>query len=150
MQIYNVSYYFSPLMYCFFLFQWTVKLSYDERKVATGSTDNTAAIYRIRTGERRVVFVGHTDSIWDLVWSRDDLKVFTASRDSTIRRWDTCTGICEFIYQGHKKDVKGLSLSHSGKRLASASTDGTIRIWNLETDKLDNVLQRKEAGALCV
>ncbi len=55
--------------------------------VLTGSTDKTARLWDVKTGQPLMVLEGHTKPVIKVVFSPDGATLFTGSEDGTVRRW---------------------------------------------------------------
>ncbi|KAM0412759.1 hypothetical protein ACHAPD_007805 [Fusarium lateritium] len=75
----------------------SVVFSYDSKKIASASYDETVRIWDAETGECERVLEGHSDDIGSVVFSHDSKKVASGSDDETIRIWNAETGVCEDI-----------------------------------------------------
>ncbi|HEY3993611.1 MAG TPA: protein kinase [Ktedonobacteraceae bacterium] len=76
------------------------------------------------------IYVGQTDSVWNVVWSSSGSRVASCSVDKTVQIWDALDGGNVFTYRGHTSAVNDALWSPDGKRIASASNDKTVQIWN--------------------
>ena len=106
----------------------SVALSRDGGRLVTGSVDETARLWNVRTGDELRVLRGHTGSIVAVAFSRDGARVATASTDNTARVWETSSG--EFrMFEGHQEALTSVRFSPEGKRIVTASIDGQVRSW---------------------
>ncbi|XP_052682680.1 THO complex subunit 3-like [Crassostrea angulata] len=74
----------------------SVALSYDGRRLASGSFDETVSVFQLDNDRDRMVkdctFRGHSDSVDQLCWHpKNPDQLVTASGDKTIRIWDART-----------------------------------------------------------
>jgi WD40 repeat protein/tRNA A-37 threonylcarbamoyl transferase component Bud32 len=116
-------------------------VSADERRVVTGSADNTAILWELPdplpldgrpTATARLVrtLTGHDDAIADVALGGEgDAILATTSFDGSARLWDARTGEPLALFQGHRM-VKPLSFSPDASRLVTGGRDGTARIWD--------------------
>ncbi|MDX1687201.1 MAG: protein kinase [Candidatus Promineifilaceae bacterium] len=114
----------------------TAYASADGRLALSASSDGTAYIWRMESGEIVQNFVGHEGSVYDAVWSPDERRVATAAGDGTIRIWDAQSGAEQKRIDAHPDGVRALSWSSGGERLASAGNDGLGRVWDTATGEL--------------
>jgi WD40 repeat protein len=81
--------------------------------------------------------LGHTGSLWNIIFSADGRTLYSSALDYTIRLWDVETGQpIGFPLTDHTDGVAGLALSPDGSTLFSSSMDGTVRAWDLDFDRL--------------
>ncbi|KAI1329997.1 phospholipase A-2-activating protein [Xylariaceae sp. FL0255] len=113
------------------------------RYLISGSWDNTARIWNLKTWETEFVLEGHEGAVWAVLPLTDNLiitgcadksiRVFELSKSnhgqvqprSTIYTPDVIRALC-VVPEGHP----------SGAAIASASNDGVIRLWKLNGQKV--------------
>jgi WD40 repeat protein len=105
--------------------------SNDGSRVVTASSDGTARVWNLSTGEFQPL-EGHTDWVRHAAFSNDGSRVVTASDDGTARVWNLATGEAQTL-AGHTSEVLHAAFSNDGSRVVTASDDGTARVWNLST-----------------
>ena len=72
-------------------------------KIASGSSDNTAKIYDVKTLTTEFTCTGHSKEISRVMFDSRGLNLLTGSSDATCRLWDVETGNCKQILDGHKE-----------------------------------------------
>ncbi|EKM58865.1 uncharacterized protein PHACADRAFT_136001 [Phanerochaete carnosa HHB-10118-sp] len=94
-----------------------VAFSPDGRRLVTGSADETAVIWDIRSGKPIMRLRGHTYSLTDVAFSPDGVRIVTGSADYVVKFWDAATGLplCTFSLDS---PVRKLVFSSDGSRLA--------------------------------
>ncbi|EFJ05928.1 hypothetical protein SELMODRAFT_136329 [Selaginella moellendorffii] len=118
---------------------------YDEFCLATGSCDNTARIFDIRTLSQPMhTFVGHRDTVVRVDWSPKYQGVLvTSSEDHRVMLWnvqrigdeqsaeDAEDGPPElvFIHGGHWDIVHDFSWDATANLITSVGEDHTVQIW---------------------
>ena len=96
-------------------------------RVATGSTDQTARIWRGRTGALVTPLYGHTGPVEDVAFGPGGLVV-TASGDETARTW-AADGRPIQELRGHTGSI--VAAEFAGRDVVvTAGADGTIRTWD--------------------
>eukprot|EP00750_Incisomonas_marina_P006387 INCI14524.2.p1 GENE.INCI14524.2~~INCI14524.2.p1 ORF type:complete len:331 (+),score=37.31 INCI14524.2:146-1138(+) len=82
-----------------------VKLSPDDRFIATTSADGTARLWLADGLEPHASLREHEKWVWDCDFSADSDYCITASSDSYARLWDVETGKLITVLKGHHKAV---------------------------------------------
>lgn len=98
--------------------------------ILTSSSDKTAAVWNVETGDCVMSLKGHAESVLSANYSPDDKYIVTASADKTIKIWESETGEDIATIKEHTDRVNYAAFSPDGKRIVSASSDNTIRIWD--------------------
>lgn len=102
--------------------------------VSSSSKDDRITMWDIATGEQRLVFQGHEDTIINAKFSADGRYLATTSRDRTLMIWDTVIGKQLFILE-HAKIVICCAFSPDGKLIVSGCQDRACRVWNTKRGK---------------
>ncbi|KEP46108.1 vegetative incompatibility protein HET-E-1 [Rhizoctonia solani 123E] len=114
---------------------YSVAISPDGNRLASGSNDGSVRVYNIHTGA--VVagpFQGHTESVFSVAFSSDGRHIASGSHDETVRVWDAQTGrIVTGPLHKHTDAVLSVAFSPDGRYLVSASDDRTIIVWDTYT-----------------
>ena len=114
--------------------QWKSKVTHvdavawfpDRKSIASGAGDKTVLVWAALTGNRKLVYTGHTDAVNFVVWSPNGKHIASASIGYTVRVWDAVNGRIVLIYTRHSNEVYAVAWLHNGKRIASASSDHTV------------------------
>jgi WD40 repeat protein/transcriptional regulator with XRE-family HTH domain len=120
-------------------FIFGVDLSPDGKYLATGSSDKTARLWDLVTGETIRVFSGHTEEVGGVAFSPDGKNLATASRDGTVRLWDVATGQTLKIFSASAA-VDYVAFSPDSKYVAGTGLDPNAIIWDVATGKTVHVL----------
>jgi WD40 repeat protein len=112
-----------------------VAVSPDQARLALtwAASPRSFWVYDLATGNELASFVGHTDTIHDLVFSPDGTEIASASEDGTARVWNAATGATTAVLRGHAVKVYKVAFRPDGARVLTASADGTVRRWDTRT-----------------
>ena len=113
----------------------------DGDKLVTASTDNTAKVWDVASGECLATLAGHTAFLYTANFTNAGDKIVTASFDGTVKIWDVETGTCLSTLQGHTKYVVSAQFNRVGDKVVTASYDRTAKIWDVETGTCLSTLQ---------
>ncbi|NBP02582.1 MAG: hypothetical protein EBU90_21170, partial [Proteobacteria bacterium] len=80
---------------------YSVAFSPDGQSVVTASTDRTAKLWDVQTGQLLLTLQGHTGLVSSVAFSPDRQSVATGSWDSTANLWNVQTGQLLLTLQGH-------------------------------------------------
>jgi WD40 repeat protein len=106
-----------------------IAASADGRLLATGSTDKTARIWNVESGDAVGAPLVHQDTVRDIAFSSDSRVVITGSFDKTARRWHAATGISIGPSFRHRERIRSVALSPDRRTAGTASYDGTAILW---------------------
>jgi len=109
---------------------WSVALSPDGKRLASGGEDLAGRIWDAATGKELLALKGHTKWINAVAFSSDGKRLATASGDKTTKVWDTETGEEIATLIGHQTRVNAVVFSPDGKRLFTASDDSLVKVWD--------------------
>lgn len=99
----------------------SVAFSPNDSFLLTGSSDTTAKLWDVATGECIRTFIGHTGpGVYSAVFSPDGTSVLTSSYQET-KLWSIATGACIRTFIGHNHSVPCVAFSHNGACLVSGS-----------------------------
>lgn len=118
----------------------------DGKKILTTSSGgNGATIWNAETGEKILVFKGHTGGIYFSTWSPNGKRVATGDTNGAVKIWNVETGavllsfsfpVGGFLFQ--------LDWSPDGTRLSGANTLNSVEIYRVWQTTEDLIAYAKE------
>ena len=127
----------------------SARFSPDNNSIVTGSWDNTAKIWDVKTGRVKHKLTGHESLVNTAVFSPDGTLVLTASDDATARLWNVETGEVVHIFTGHTDRVRSAAFSFDGNFIVTTSSDKTAKLWDARTYLLVRQFAGHEFAVLC-
>jgi WD40 repeat protein len=103
--------------------------------VVTASTDDTACIWSVRTGQPMMPPLQHGRIVAGAVFSPDGCRVATASIDRTAQIWDARTGQTLTPPLRHDSMVGRVYFTTDGQRLVTTCSSGRARLWDSTTGR---------------
>ena len=118
----------------------------DGKTFATGSSDKTARLWDIETGQHLATLDGNTDAV-RVTFSPDGKTLATGSLSGTVRLWDIDSGELKATLEEHINSTSTLAFSPDGKMLASVSSnENNMELWNAVTgEHIQTSKQEQEA-----
>jgi WD40 repeat protein/serine/threonine protein kinase/Flp pilus assembly protein TadD len=114
--------------------------SRDGRRVVTASTDKTARVWDVQTGQPVCAPLVHDSALIDAEFSPDGAHVVTATGEvlggngpGEAHIWEVETGRLLAGPLRHEKGLSHASFSPDGARILTASWDGTVQLWDAVT-----------------
>ena len=129
-----------PILHCYFPGTNSASFSTDGSRLVTTSSDCTAKIWDICTGECLQTLHGHRDRLTAASFSTDCSRTVTASWDRTAKIWETYSGECCQTLYGHQGHVTSAMFSADSDLIVTASFDGTAKIWDTWTGECKQTL----------
>ncbi|KAF4668170.1 Transducin (beta)-like 3 [Perkinsus olseni] len=126
----------------------------------TGSKDQTARLWSLKTNKCLAVLKGHTGAVTGVALSRRRPgKAFTCSEDKTVKMWDIASVLGEGSAEGpveitsaaatvvaHLKSANDVQCAPNDKLIASAGQDKLIKVWRVDAA---GSLQHLELAGTC-
>lgn len=111
-----------------------VAFSSDGKWLATGSSDETVALWNVEGRARERIFRdSEFVNVSALVFSPDSQILFAATTDQNIRAWNLAAPEHALKLRGHSAGVNALAFAPGGPALISAGRDGTARRWRTDS-----------------
>ena len=79
--------------------------------------------------------LGHSGSVYSVVWSPDGKHIASGSYDNSVKIWDAASGKELRTLKGHSEWVFAVAWSPDGKHIASGSVDNSVKIWDATSGK---------------
>ena len=117
----------------------SAKFSVDEKQLVIASSDKTATVLDLKTGEVGLV-LPHQELVISADFSPDSKRIVTVTPDQRANVWDVQTG--KLISSlPHQNAINSARFSASGEQVVTTSDDKTAVVWEVETGKVLAVLQ---------
>jgi WD40 repeat protein len=119
----------------------SVALSSDGRLAITGSEDQTAAVWRVDSGEK-LMTMQHQEDVQQVALSPDGRFAFTSAKYDRAEVWDINSGKALNSIPLSKERIKrGLEVSSArfsddSKYLLLGYTNQNVELWEVATSKL--------------
>ncbi|WP_406695264.1 protein kinase [Singulisphaera sp. Ch08] len=120
-------------------FIYCLAFSRDGRLVATGSEDDTARVWEVKTGRPIGPPLPHGASVISVAFSPDGRTLLTGCNDQTARLWNLPTGRPIGPPLKHQGRVSAVSFHPSGRWFLTGSYDRSIRRWEAPRPWFDDV-----------
>lgn len=127
-----------------------VAFSPNERTLAIGYVDGTAAWWDLATGQRQAFFDCHYSSGVQLAFSPDGRLFGTAGWNGLMTVWDVVTQQATPIGRGYRNAMHDVTFSPDSRRLIATGTSpkDLVKLWDVETGR-DVATLPGEPGWFC-
>ena len=113
----------------------SVAVSPDGRRIVSGSSDKTVAVWDLESGAPIHRLAGHRDAVSSVAVSPDGRCIVSGSADKTVAVWDLERGACILQFDGQGRG-ESVAVSPDGRFIVSGSWDETVAVWDLESGAL--------------
>ncbi len=130
---------------------YTLALAPDGHTILTGSGDDTATAFDLRTCETLHTLRGHTDTINCVGISSDGKFFATGGMDSQVIVWDAATGNKLHTAEGPGGEIEWLAWHARGAALLAGSSDGNAWMWGVTQSaaKFMQIFSGHEGSVAC-
>jgi len=129
---------------------FTIALSPDGKKIASGSRDGWVRFWDIDTGKLIIKWMAHTDIISSLCWSRDGGRVVTGSYDMTVRVWNVESRETILEIKTELGSRWRPAAVYSADETMIATATQFLRIWDAKTGNLIKNLKGHTQEVACL
>lgn len=106
-------------------------LSPDGKMLASGGYDGLIYLWNLENRKKIGELVGHTGTVFGLVFSSSGEQLVSTGWDGTVRVWDVATRrMVDVPFSGHRGPVYGVDLSSDGSTIASGGADYSVLLWD--------------------
>ena len=108
----------------------------DGTRLASASTDTTARLWNVASGECEHVLSEHRKTVAGVVFSPDGSQLVTSSSDGTARVWSVATGKCRMVLKDNEVQTypltAGVGWSPAGETIITSDQRNILCIWNAD------------------
>jgi WD40 repeat protein len=115
---------------------WSVDISYGNKYIASGSSDNTIRICGLKDENICYSLKGHDNDITSVTFTRNGKYLVSGSVDRSIKIWDFRNERLIKTLKGHDSTVRDISLSADDKYIVSGGYDNKVKIWDFQKAQL--------------
>ena len=119
----------------------SVTVSPDGKWAVSGSSDKTAKIWDLETGDCRATLEGHTDAVVSVAITRDGRSVASSSDDHSVRIWELKEIVESKVCRGHTNCVRGLATLPDALTIVSVGCDNQLNFWEVATGRISRTLR---------
>lgn len=107
-----------------------VAFSHDGLVGAAGWQDGSIWVWELLGDSDYQEFLGHQDSISEIIFHPNGQEFFSSSWDNSVGRWQISTQANVQWYVGHDGGINSLTFNPDFSSFVSSSYDGEVRLWN--------------------
>jgi WD40 repeat protein len=122
----------------------SIKFSRDSRRIVTASSDWTARVVDLETGDASAIV--HDEAVFDASFSPDERFIITRSA-TAARIWDAQLAIAPIaVLRTDRNDMRSAAFSPDGQRVLTAGSSESPKIWDAKTGRMLIELKGPEKG----
>tara|TARA_R110002050_G_scaffold123183_2_gene241829 strand:- start:269 stop:3700 length:3432 start_codon:yes stop_codon:yes gene_type:complete len=114
---------------------YSANFSPKENSYITSSSDSSAKLWSLVSGELIYTLTGHKELVLDSKFSNNGTIIITTSRDNTAKLWDSETGLLLKTLNGHTDEAVQSFFTKEDDKVVTSSKDGSIIIWDIKAGK---------------
>ncbi|OQV21512.1 WD repeat-containing protein 37 [Hypsibius exemplaris] len=117
-------------------------------QVITASSDRSAIVFDVETGDNLNTFAGHDDELTFVSVCRPQKLFLTCSKDATFRLWDLREPNLQSVsvFQGHSDAVNCAVFTPNGDSIVSGGDDKVLRVWDMRNMRAPKASVRMDGG----
>lgn len=136
----------------------SAQFSSDGKRMVTASSDGTARVWDVATGQTLAELRGHgvtltveasspevLDDVNIARFSPDGQRIVTASNDRTARIWDAATGAELAVLRGQTDSVAQAEFSADGTRVVTRDESQSVRVWDASSGTQIALIEAKDS-----
>lgn len=105
----------------------------DEKRILTGSRDETIRVWDLKKLQEIAVLQGHTEDVLHLAINSSGKHVASASYDGTVRVWSLNDFSLVKQFAVEKVRMLSVEFSQDGSMVFTGSSDGILRAWDIKS-----------------
>ena len=139
---------------------YTVAVSPDNTKLATGSFDKTVRLWDVASGKTIAIYRGHEGKVMCVAFSPDGATLASGSQDKTVRLWTVVSEVKDGeppeapeavkVLKENAAQVHTLAFSPDGDTLAAGTGAKVVHLWNLADGKEIRKIDAHASSVYCV
>jgi len=105
--------------------------SFDEKRVASGSSDGTVRLWDTKSGHLVSTLLGHEAAVNSVAFSDEGQRLVSSGLDNFLILWNVATGLPLRRLYGHDDAVKHVCFFSDSTALLSCGGDSVLKVWYL-------------------
>jgi WD40 repeat protein len=115
----------------------SVEVSRHSKFAVSGSKDNTAQMWVLKTLKQICIYTGHEDDVLTVAISPDEHYIASSGKDKSVQVWEALGDIGGVHFaRRHKETVRSVAWSPTSQYLASGGDDTVVKVWDINGELL--------------